>query len=161
MPVLLCVFLEREPGSCPKAVLLFLGCSFLVSVSSSFPDQQLSEPVPWNSGKVMEAEWGLILKKKKWGTQKGFCAQEPHRAMTSFISSCRLYYFTGNASLVTAWCTFQERDAAESGENCLGTGVRWDCIWILALIITSSVALKKLLNLSEPQSFFLSITLGQ
>ena len=32
---ILCVFLEGEPGPCPKAALLFLDCSPLVS---SFPD---------------------------------------------------------------------------------------------------------------------------
>ena len=84
MPILLCVFLEREPGSCPKAVLLFLDCSSLVFASPSFPDQQLSEPVPRNSGKVMVAERGPFPKNKKWGTQKSVCAHEPHRAMSGF-----------------------------------------------------------------------------
>ena len=68
----------------PKAALLFLDSSSLVSASPPFPDQQLSEPAPWNSGKAMEAEWGPFPKNKKWGTQKGFCAQEPHRALLGY-----------------------------------------------------------------------------
>ena len=56
MPILLFVSLEREPGPCSKAVLLFLDCSSLVFASHSLPDQQLSEPVPQISGKVMAAE---------------------------------------------------------------------------------------------------------
>ena len=38
----LCVFLEEEPGPCPKAALLFLDCSSLVSASPPFSDEQLS-----------------------------------------------------------------------------------------------------------------------
>ena len=34
----LCVSLEAKPGSCPKAALLFLHCSSLVSASLPFPD---------------------------------------------------------------------------------------------------------------------------
>ena len=55
MPMSLCVFLEGEPGSCPKAVLWFLDYSFLCK-SSPFPNQQLPEPAPWTSGKAMEAD---------------------------------------------------------------------------------------------------------
>ena len=36
--ILLCVPLEAEPGPCPKAALLFLEGSFLVSASPPFPD---------------------------------------------------------------------------------------------------------------------------
>ena len=36
--ILLCVSLEVEPGPCPKAALLFLDCSSLVSESPPFPD---------------------------------------------------------------------------------------------------------------------------
>ena len=41
--ILLCVSLEVEPGPCPKAALLFLGCSSFVSASLPFPDWQLFE----------------------------------------------------------------------------------------------------------------------
>ena len=41
---------------------------------------------PLNSGKVMEAEGGPLPKNKKWGTQKGFCAQERHRDPTRLYS---------------------------------------------------------------------------
>ena len=71
--ILLCVSLEVEPGPCPKAALLSLGGFSLFSTSPPFPDQQLFEPALWNSGKV-----------KKWGTQKGFCAQEHHKVLFSF-----------------------------------------------------------------------------
>lgn len=40
MPVLLCISLGRDPGSCPKAALLLLDSSSLGFASSSFPDQQ-------------------------------------------------------------------------------------------------------------------------
>ena len=36
--LLLCVSLEGEPGPCPKAALLCLDCSSLVSASPPFPD---------------------------------------------------------------------------------------------------------------------------
>ena len=32
----------------------------------------------------MEVERGPFPKNKKWGTQKGFCAQEPHRALSGY-----------------------------------------------------------------------------
>ena len=35
--ILLCIFLEEGPEDCPKAALLFLECSFLLSESSLFP----------------------------------------------------------------------------------------------------------------------------
>ena len=36
--ILLCVSLEGDLGPCPKAALLFVGCSSLVSASLPFPD---------------------------------------------------------------------------------------------------------------------------
>ena len=36
--ILLCIFLEEEPRPCPKATLLFLDCSSLVSASPLFPN---------------------------------------------------------------------------------------------------------------------------
>ena len=81
IPTSLCVSLEREPGPCPKSILLFLDCSSLVFAFPSFPDQQLFEPDPWNSGKAMKAEVSPFPKNRKWGIQKGFCAQEPLRAL--------------------------------------------------------------------------------
>ena len=56
---ILYIFLEVEPGPCPKNALLFLHCSSLVTTPPPFPDQQLFEPALWNSEK---------------GTQTGFCA---------------------------------------------------------------------------------------
>ena len=49
-----------------------------------FLDQQISETVPWKSGKSMGAEWGTFPKTKKLGTQKVFCVQKPHRALLDF-----------------------------------------------------------------------------
>ena len=86
MPILLCVSLEREPGPCPKAVLLFLDYSSFVSAFPSFPDQQLLEPVPWNAGKVMEAECGPFPRNEKWGTQKGIVPRS-HRGPWSVTVS--------------------------------------------------------------------------
>lgn len=39
----------------------------------------------------MEAEWGPLHKNKTWGTQKGLCAQKPHRALLSYIMSKNFY----------------------------------------------------------------------
>ena len=36
----------------------------------------------------MEAERSLFPTNKKWGTQKTFCAQEPHMVLLSFKSWC-------------------------------------------------------------------------
>ena len=54
--ILLCVSLDVELEPSPKAALLFLDFSSLVTVSPPFPNQQLFEPALWNSGKIMEAE---------------------------------------------------------------------------------------------------------
>ena len=43
----LCVAPEGEPGPCPKAALLFLNCSSLVSTSPPFPELRLFEPASW------------------------------------------------------------------------------------------------------------------
>ena len=59
----------------------FLWLVLPVCAFPPFPDKQLFEPALWNSGKIMEAEWSLFPVIKKWGTQKGFCAQEPHRVV--------------------------------------------------------------------------------
>ena len=49
--------LEGEPGPCPKAALLFVDGSSLVSAPHPpFRDQQPPKPAPWSSGKGMEAE---------------------------------------------------------------------------------------------------------
>jgi len=52
-----------------------------------FPDQQLLKPACWNSGKVMKTEWSIFPVIMKWGTQKGFCVQEPHKVLLSTESS--------------------------------------------------------------------------
>ena len=78
--ILFCIFLEGEPAPRPQAALLCLDGSSLVSASPPFPEQQPSEPAPWNSGKVLEAEGGPFPKNKKQRTQKSLCAQELHRA---------------------------------------------------------------------------------
>ena len=82
---------------CPKAALLFLYCSFLVCASPPFPDEQVFESAFWNSGKVMEAE-AHSPKIKKWGTQKGLCAWEPHKALLGFIEQLEVLerYVTSN-----------------------------------------------------------------
>lgn len=50
------VSLEVEPSSLPKAVILLLVCSSLVSASSPLPDLHLLKPAFWNSRKVLETE---------------------------------------------------------------------------------------------------------
>lgn len=54
--MMLCVAPEEEMGPSPVAALLFPDCSFLVSASPPFADEQLFEPVLWNTGKITEAE---------------------------------------------------------------------------------------------------------
>ena len=78
--ILLCVSLDGERGPCPKAALLFVffDCFYLVSSSPTFPDYQLFEPARWRSRRL---KWSLIPVIKKWGTQKGFCVQEPQRVL--------------------------------------------------------------------------------
>ena len=68
------------PHGCTIVAWLFLPCLCI----PPFLHQQLSDPVPWNLGKIMEAEWGLFPKNKKWGAQRGFCARKPHRALLSY-----------------------------------------------------------------------------
>ena len=49
--IVIYIFLEEEPGRCPKAALLFLDCSSLVPAFPPFPYLPF-----WNSGKVKETE---------------------------------------------------------------------------------------------------------
>ena len=46
LKMLFCAPLEGKPGPCPKAALLLLGCSPIVSASPPFPDEQLFERLP-------------------------------------------------------------------------------------------------------------------
>ena len=84
----LCVSLEREPGSCPKAVLLFLDCFSLVSASPSFPDQQLSEPAPWNSGRSERLNEAYFLKTRHGGHRKAFVPRKPTGPAWSPVCIC-------------------------------------------------------------------------
>ena len=54
---------------------------------------------PWNSGKVLEAEWSLFPVIKKWGTQKDFCAQEPHRVLLGFKGALGIPWFPSRRGL--------------------------------------------------------------
>ena len=49
----------------------------LFSAIPCFPDQQLPEPAPRSSGKVMEGEWGPFPKNKKWDHRKAFVPRSP------------------------------------------------------------------------------------
>ena len=70
MPILLCIFLEEEPGPCPKAALFFRDCSSLVSASPPFPVEQL----PFRAWKAMEAETPS-LKTRNGGHRKSCVPQ--------------------------------------------------------------------------------------
>ena len=50
----------------------------------------------------MEAEWSLFPTNKKWGTQKGFCAQKPHMVLLSFkiVQLLGLRMFTDTLALL-------------------------------------------------------------
>ena len=56
LKILFLVSLEAEPGLCPKAALLFPGCSSFVSPSSPFPDEQLFKLALRNSGRSWRLE---------------------------------------------------------------------------------------------------------
>ena len=61
------------PQGCAIVSWLFLP----VFASSSFPDQQLSELVPCNSGKAMVAEWGPFPKTRIGGHRKALVPRNP------------------------------------------------------------------------------------
>ena len=71
------VSLETDQ-SCPKAALLFPGCSSLLSASAPFPDHPPLESSLWDSGKLVEC--GVrSLQTRTW---KGFHASmEPHSVL--------------------------------------------------------------------------------
>lgn len=60
-------------------VLLFLDYSSLVFASPTLPEQQLSEPTTWNSGKAMKAERGPFPKKKEMGDTERLVPRGPTR----------------------------------------------------------------------------------
>ena len=82
LKTLFLVSLEAEPGLCPRATLLFPGCSSFVSASSPLPDGQLFKSALRNSGKVLEA--GVCSLQTRNGRQKSH-AQEPHRVLLGFL----------------------------------------------------------------------------
>ena len=75
--MLLYVSVHGEIGPCLKAAL---DCFCLVSASPPFPNEQLLESAPWNSGKGMEAEWRLLdyRSNQRGGRQKGLVQGAPH-----------------------------------------------------------------------------------
>ena len=76
--------LEKEPGPCFKAALLFLDCSSLDSSSTlSLPGLTAVQICSLELG---EGHGGWCLFYKKWGTWKDFCAQEPQSLPFSFTS---------------------------------------------------------------------------
>ena len=97
MPTSLCVSLEREPGSCPKAVLSFLNCSSLVSASASFPDQQLSKPAPLE---LRESHGGWMMpisqKPEMGDTERFLCPGSPTWPCSVTLAS--LMFFRYNFS---------------------------------------------------------------
>ena len=94
----LCISLEAEPGPCSKAILLFLGCSSLVSASPPFPDQQLFESAFWDTGKVLNVESTPCNKEQR--ALKSFCAHEPHRVLLGFKTKPP---FTPRSALGGGW----------------------------------------------------------
>ena len=76
----------------PKAALLFLDCSSLVSLSSLSSDYHLFEPALWNPGKVREAGWNLFPINKdgeqREDTERFLCPGGPHRVLFDFSSKC-------------------------------------------------------------------------
>ena len=63
----------------------------------------------------MEAEWGLFPKNKKWETQKGFYAQEPHRALLGYsinlhVPSPEIVYETRIQVQMAYWESNSKKD---------------------------------------------------
>ena len=84
--ILLCIFLEEEPGLCLNAALFCLVFPSIISASPSFPGYQFEsvwinlnqfESALWNSGKVKEAKRSLFPTNKIIGTQRWFVFQSP------------------------------------------------------------------------------------
>ena len=102
--ILLCVFLKEEPGPCPKAVLLSLDCSSLVSASPPFL-------ISRNSGKVVEAE-AYSIKISNGGHRKACVPRSP----------------TGPCSVAIAFTVFQARE--KEGWIKVVATERWEYIFI-------------------------------
>ena len=72
---------DGEPRSCLKSILSF---PWTIPPCLCIPSFPWLAPI-WTCSlelrEIMEAEWSLFPVIKKWGTQKGFCAQEPHRVV--------------------------------------------------------------------------------
>ena len=77
--------------TCPKAVLLLLECSSLVSVSPHF---QLFESNIGNSGEVKKAKWSLFPITKKWG--RDFPCGPVVKTQNSQCRGCRFNPWSGN-----------------------------------------------------------------
>ena len=78
--ILLCVYLEVEPGPCPQTALLFLDCLSLVSASFA---------TIWSCSLELRKDhggWNLVSTNVTWEKQN-FCAQEPHRVLCGFTPS--------------------------------------------------------------------------
>ena len=92
MPVLLCVFLEREPGSCPKAILLFdLDSSFFLSLVSTCLKLSLGM-----KGKFKVAESGPFAKNKNGGHREALAPRSP-------IGPCPISVTTSQGAR-QGWC---------------------------------------------------------
>ena len=107
------------PQSCLIVSLLLLPCS----ASPHFPDHPVFEPALWNSERV-----------RKLGTQKGFCAQEPH----SVLLSCNIK--SQRAVIVTltpgGWYMYFKRPSSSYGVGKLNWCEGWKqnrkqmvCFW--------------------------------
>ena len=80
---LLCVSLEVESGPGRQAALLFNFLLLPPLCISSFPRLAAIGICPLEL-RESHGDWSLYPTSKKWGTQKGFYAQEPHRSLLCF-----------------------------------------------------------------------------
>ena len=94
--ILPCIFLEPDPGLCPKAALLSLDCSSLVSAS---PPSFISNHLNLLFG-TQERSWRL---KPIPQNKKGLCAQEPRGAPLSFKTQVRISQQALAASEFLPW----------------------------------------------------------
>ena len=85
MPVLLCVSLEGEPGSCPKDVLLLAGPPLSLHRLPSLTSNCLNLLLR-TEGRLWKLNEAHFLKTRNGGHRR-LCAQEPHRALLGYHAS--------------------------------------------------------------------------
>ena len=74
--ILLSIFLEKEPGSCPTAALLFLDCSSFVYEIPQVAGRQLFESALWDLGEGQGGWTKFISYRQETGDTERICIWE-------------------------------------------------------------------------------------